>query len=135
MSLVELSTFAVLILVLISLAIGAFFASRTSALVSNSSGDLAARLGRIENAFTGLDRGMRDEFSRGREEIRRGGDCYAIWISKKTLRRLGPLTPEGVPTDRLKDLTILQGDDDTLVTTFRSERGKAYRREARRTTR
>ena len=68
MSLVELSTFAVLILVLISLAISAFFASRTSALVSNSSADLATRLGRMENAFTVLDRGMRDEFSRGREE-------------------------------------------------------------------
>jgi hypothetical protein len=71
----------------------------------------------------------------GDMEIHRGGDCYAIWISKKTLRRLGPLTPEGVPTDRLKGLTILQGEDDTLVTTFRSERGKAYRRDARKTTR
>src|SRR3954466_5559493 len=64
----------------------------------------------------------------GDMETPRGGDCYAVWISKKTLRRLGPLTPEGVPTDRLKGLTILQSDDDTLVTTFRSERGKAYRR-------
>jgi hypothetical protein len=68
-------------------------------------------------------------------ENRLGGDCYALWISKKALRRLGPLTSEGVPTDRLKGLTILQGDDDTLVTTFRSERSKAYRQDVRRTTR
>jgi hypothetical protein len=68
-------------------------------------------------------------------EIHRGGDCYAIWISKKTLRRLGPFTPEGVPTDRLNGLTILQGDEDTLVTTFRNACDKVYRRRARRTSR
>jgi hypothetical protein len=68
-------------------------------------------------------------------EIRRGGDCYAIWISKETLRRLGPMTPEGVPTDRLKGLTILQVEDDILVTAFRNARDKVYRRAARGTAR
>jgi hypothetical protein len=71
----------------------------------------------------------------GDMEIHRGSDCYAIWISKETLRRLGGMTPEGVPTDRLKGLTIVQSEDSTLVTTFRSDCGKAYRRVARRITR
>jgi DNA recombination protein RmuC len=68
MSLVELSTIASLILVLIFLAINAFYVKRTSVLASNSNSDFATKLARFENAFTGLDRGMRDEFSRGREE-------------------------------------------------------------------
>ena len=38
-------------------------------------------------------------------------------------------------TDRLRGLTVLQSDDETCVTAFRSERGKAYRRPARRGTR
>ena len=71
----------------------------------------------------------------GDMEVHRGGDCYAVWISRGTLRRLGPTTPEGVPTDRLKGLTILEGNDDTLVTTFRNARGKMYRRIARRASR
>jgi hypothetical protein len=71
----------------------------------------------------------------GDREIRRGGRCYAIFISKETLQRLGPRTPEGVPTDRLKGLTVLHSDDETCVTAFRSERGKAYRRRTRRGTR
>jgi hypothetical protein len=65
-------------------------------------------------------------------EIRRGKSCYAIWISKNVLRRLGPITPEGVSTDRLKKLTVLQSEDETCVTAFRSQRGKAYRRRTRR---
>jgi hypothetical protein len=71
----------------------------------------------------------------GDREIHRGSRCCAIFISKETLRQLGPVTPEGVPTDRLKGLTVLQSDDQTCVTAFRSERGKAYRRRARRGTR
>jgi hypothetical protein len=71
-------------------------------------------------------------FTYGDREIRRGGRCYAIFISRETLGSLGPRTPEGVPTDRLKGLMVLQSDDETCVTAFRSERGKAYRRRARR---
>jgi hypothetical protein len=37
----------------------------------------------------------------GDMEVRRGSGCYAIWISKRVLRQLGPITPEGVPIDRL----------------------------------
>ena len=29
----------------------------------------------------------------GDMEVHRGGDCYAVWISRGTLRRLGPTTP------------------------------------------
>jgi hypothetical protein len=70
----------------------------------------------------------------GDKEIHRGGDCYAVWISKRMLRSLGPMTPEGVSTDRLKGLTILRGEDGTLVTTFRNARDKVYRRRALRAT-
>ncbi|OAF12384.1 hypothetical protein AYJ54_06010 [Bradyrhizobium centrolobii] len=73
--------------------------------------------------------------SYGDREIRRGGDCYAISISKETLRRLGPMTPEGIPTDRLKGLTLVQSEDGTLVTAFRNPADKIYRRCARRITR
>ena len=66
----------------------------------------------------------------GDMEVHRGGDCYAIWISKRMFRHLGPMTPEGVPTDRLRGLTILQGDSDTVVTAFRNARDKVYRRDA-----
>jgi hypothetical protein len=68
----------------------------------------------------------------GDMEVRRGGRCYAIWISKRALRQLGPMTPEGIPTDRLRGLTIVQSDDEGSVTIFRSVRGKVYRCEARR---
>jgi hypothetical protein len=71
----------------------------------------------------------------GDMETHRGGDCYATWISKEALRRLGPMTPEGVSTDRLKGLTLVQSEDGTLVTAFRSECCKAYRRIAGRVTR
>ena len=68
----------------------------------------------------------------GDKEIHRGGDCYAVWISRRALRSLGPTTPDGVSTDRLKGLTILRGEDGILVTAFRNERAKVYRRRARR---
>jgi hypothetical protein len=35
-------------------------------------------------------------------EARRGNGCFSMWISERELRRLGPKTPEGVPTDRLQ---------------------------------
>jgi hypothetical protein len=71
----------------------------------------------------------------GDMEVRRSGSCHAKWISKETLRCLGPVTPEGVPIDRLKGLTILQAEDDTLVTAFRNAHDKVYRRSARRNAR
>jgi hypothetical protein len=66
----------------------------------------------------------------GDMEVRRGSGCYAIWISKRALRRLGPITPEGVPTDRLRGLTVVQSDRELSVTILRNGRGKTYRREA-----
>src|SRR5690242_20658934 len=64
-------------------------------------------------------------------EAPRGDGCAAIWISKQELHRLGPSTPEGISIDRLRDLTVLQGDDQSCVTVFRSRRSKVYRRHAR----
>ena len=61
------------------------------------------------------------------KEALRGDGCLAIWISKKELRRLGPCTPEGVSTDRLRGLTILVGEDRTCVTAFRNQTSKSYR--------
>ena len=63
-------------------------------------------------------------------ECPRGGGCVSIWISKKELRQLAPLTPEGVSIDRLQGLIILQSEDDSCVTAFRSRRSKTYRRNA-----
>lgn len=64
-------------------------------------------------------------------ETRRGDGCAAVWISKTELRRLGPSTPEGVPTDRLRGVIVLQGRDQTCVTVFRNRRSKMYRRSIR----
>jgi hypothetical protein len=64
-------------------------------------------------------------------EAHRGDACASIWISRKELRRLGPSTPEGVPTDRLQGLTLLQAGDDSCVTLFRNCKSKAYRRHVR----
>jgi hypothetical protein len=61
-------------------------------------------------------------------EARRGNGCSSIWISERELRRLGPRTPEGIPTDRLQGLMVLQGSDQACVTVFRNRRTKAYRR-------
>jgi hypothetical protein len=60
-------------------------------------------------------------------EARRGEGCASIWISCRELRRLGPLTPEGISTDRLQGLTVLQSSD-RCVTVFRNRKSKAYRR-------
>ncbi len=63
-------------------------------------------------------------------EARRGNGCASIWISRKELRRLGPLTPEGISTDRLQGVTVLQSGDQACVTVFRNRKSKAYRRGA-----
>jgi hypothetical protein len=64
-------------------------------------------------------------------EARRGDGCASIWVSRRELQRLGPFTPEGVSTDGLRGLTLLQGDDDSCVTLFRNRKSKAYRRDTR----
>src|SRR6516225_8254311 len=61
-------------------------------------------------------------------EVNRGSGCTWIWISRKTLRRLGASTPEGVSTDRLQGLMLLQSDDQACVTVFRNRRSNGYRR-------
>ena len=61
-------------------------------------------------------------------EARRGNGCSSIWISERELRRLGPRTPEGIPTDRLQGLMVLQGSDQACVTVIRNRRTSAYRR-------
>jgi hypothetical protein len=63
-------------------------------------------------------------------EARRGNGSSSVWISKRELRRLGPSTPEGIPTDRLQGLTVLQSGDQACVTVFRNHKTKAYRRDA-----
>jgi hypothetical protein len=63
-------------------------------------------------------------------ENRRGNGCASVWISKAELRRLGPRTPEGIPTDRLQGLTVLQTEDQTCLTVLRNRKAKAYRRDA-----
>jgi len=62
------------------------------------------------------------------KEARRGSGCASIWISRRELRRLGPSTPEGVSTDRLRGVTVLQSGDQVSVTVFRNLKSKVYRR-------
>jgi hypothetical protein len=62
-------------------------------------------------------------------EARRGNGCSSIWISERELRRLGQRTPEGIPTDRLQGLMVLQGSDQACVTVVRNRRTRAYRRD------
>jgi Domain of unknown function (DUF4258) len=61
----------------------------------------------------------------------RGGGCIAICVSKEALRGLGPRTPEGVVTDRLCGVTLLQGSDSSCVTVFRNQNSRTYRRSSR----
>jgi hypothetical protein len=63
-------------------------------------------------------------------EARRGNGFSSIWISKREIRRLGPSTPEGIPTDRLQGLTVLQSGGQACVTVFRNRKTKAYRRDS-----
>src|SRR5262249_5888960 len=64
-------------------------------------------------------------------ETPRGHGCAALWISKHELGQLGPFTPEGVSTDRLQDVTVLQSGDQACITVFRNRRSRLYRRRAR----
>jgi hypothetical protein len=60
--------------------------------------------------------------------VRRGRGVEAIWISDEKIRTLGPVTPEGVDVDRLKNLYVLVANDETVVTVVRS-RKRIYRQE------
>jgi hypothetical protein len=60
-------------------------------------------------------------------ERRRGRGCMSISISRRELSRLGPITPEGIPTDKLRGLTVLQAGDQACVTVFRNHTSKTYR--------
>ena|SRR5260370_20001357 len=62
-------------------------------------------------------------------ECPRRGGCVSIWISRREFRRLGSSTPEGVSTDRLQGITVVQGGD-ACVTVFRNRKSKTYRRSA-----
>jgi hypothetical protein len=62
------------------------------------------------------------------KEARRGNGCASVWISRRELRRLGPSTPEGVSTDRLQGVTVLQSGDQDCVTVYRNLKSKVYRR-------
>jgi hypothetical protein len=61
-------------------------------------------------------------------EAPRGEGCASIWISRKELRRLGPATPEGVSTDRLHGVIVLESSDQACITVFRNRKAKVYRR-------
>ena len=54
----------------------------------------------------------------------RGGGKTLWQISKKKLRRMGGQTPEGVQTDRLRNLVLLVANDNTIVTAIRPRKGK-----------
>ncbi|OEJ63863.1 hypothetical protein [Magnetovibrio blakemorei] len=54
----------------------------------------------------------------------RGGGVTLIQISKKKLREMGGGTPEGVQTDRLKNLCLLVANDNTIVTAVHPSKGK-----------
>ena len=54
----------------------------------------------------------------------RGGGLTLWQISKKKLRRMGGQTPEGVQTDRLRNLVLLVANDNTIVTAIRPSKGK-----------
>jgi hypothetical protein len=63
-------------------------------------------------------------------ECSRGGGCTSIWISRRELWRFGSATPEGISTDRLQGVTVVQGGDEACVTVFRNRKSKTYRRSA-----
>lgn len=54
----------------------------------------------------------------------RGNGVTLFQISKKKLRTMGGRTPEGVQTDRLRNLFLLVSNDNIVVTALRPRRGK-----------
>jgi hypothetical protein len=56
--------------------------------------------------------------------INRGRGMMMLKISKAKLQIMGGKTPEGVSTDRLKNLCLLVANDNTIVTVIRPRKGK-----------
>lgn len=54
----------------------------------------------------------------------RGGGVTLIQISKKKLQKMGGRTPDGVQTDRLKNLCLLVSNDNMIVTAIHPRKGK-----------
>lgn len=64
----------------------------------------------------------------GDREAPRGHGCVSVWISRRKLQQLGALTPEGVSTDRLHGVIVLQSRDQEAITVLRNRNAKTYRR-------
>ena len=58
---------------------------------------------------------------------RRGGGRTCRFISRRRLNRIGSRTPEGVSTDFLDGLMVLEGKN-SVVTAFRERKRSIYRR-------
>lgn len=56
----------------------------------------------------------------------RGDGKWGLFVSKKKIRGMGPRTPEGVDTDRLKNIVVLVSKD-SLITVLKSERCYLHR--------
>ncbi len=54
----------------------------------------------------------------------RGKGVTLIQVSKKKILALGGKTPEGMQTDRLKNLCLLVSNDNTIVTAIRPRKGR-----------
>lgn len=54
----------------------------------------------------------------------RGKGVTLIQISKKKILALGGKTPEGIQTDRLKNLCLLVSNDNNIVTAIRPRKGR-----------
>jgi hypothetical protein len=54
----------------------------------------------------------------------RGKGVTLVQISKKKILALGGKTPEGIQTDRLKNLCLLVSNDNTIVTAIRPRKGR-----------
>mgnify|MGYP001257184411 CR=1 FL=1 len=70
-------------------------------------------------------------FKHADQSFPRGSGAKAISITNKKLKRMGGRTPEGVQTDRLRNLTILVSEDHTVITILRAGNCKKYRRKTK----
>ena len=55
-----------------------------------------------------------------------GGGVKKYWVSHSRRRSLGARTPEGVDTDRLRGLIVLESSDGCVVTNYRSSRPNSF---------
>ena len=54
----------------------------------------------------------------------RGNGVTLYQISSQKIRAIGGRTPEGVPTDHLKNLCLLVSNDNTVVTAIHPRKGR-----------